>query len=212
MAVAMKVESQSSSAGADAPMERVTIPVTGMTCAACQSFVQRTLTGQAGVQDANASLMLSNAAVTFDPVKTSVLALVEAIRSTGYGAGMPAVHQSAVAEQAALDEEQLSEYKLLRGMAAVSLAAGLVAMVLSMPLMTDSADGMERMKDPLMNWSARVLDPILRKVLPWMFRLSGDAIRWFLFVLATFILGWAGRRFYVKAWSALRHKTADMNT
>ncbi len=45
-----------------------------------------------------------------------------------------------------------------------------------------------------------------------MFQLSGDAIRWFLFVLATFILGWAGKRFYVKAWSALRHKTADMNT
>src|SRR5271163_982169 len=114
MAVAVKVESQRSSAGVDTPMERATIPVTGMTCAACQSFVQRTLTGQAGVQDANVSLMLSNAAVTFDPVKTSVPALVEAIRSTGYGAEMPALHESAVAEQATLDEEQLSEYKLLR--------------------------------------------------------------------------------------------------
>jgi P-type Cu+ transporter len=212
MAVAMKVEAQASGVGADAPMERVTIAVTGMTCAACQSFVQRTLTGQAGVQDANVSLMLNSAAVTFDPVKTSVPALVEAIRNTGYGAEMPALHESALAEQAALDEEQLSEYKRLRSMAAVSLTAGVVAMVLSMPLMIDSAGGMERMKDPLMNWSARVLDPLLRKVLPWMFRLSGDAIRWFLFVLATFILGWAGRRFYVKAWSALRHKTADMNT
>jgi P-type Cu+ transporter len=212
MAVVMKVEAQASGVGADAPMERVTIAVTGMTCAACQSFVQRTLTGQAGVQDANVSLMLNSAAVTFDPVKTSVPALVEAIRNTGYGAEMPALHESALAEQAALDEEQLSEYKRLRSMAAVSLTAGVVAMVLSMPLMIDSAGGMERMKDPLMNWSARVLDPLLRKVLPWMFRLSGDAIRWFLFVLATFILGWAGRRFYVKAWSALRHKTADMNT
>jgi P-type Cu+ transporter len=212
MAVAVKVEAQGSGVGTDASMKRVTIPVTGMTCAACQSFVQRTLTGQAGVQDANVSLMLNNAAVTFDPVKTSVPALVEAIRNTGYGAEMPAMHESALAEQAALDEEQLSEYKRLRSMAAVSLAAGLVAMALSMPLMTDGAGGMERMKDPLMNWSARVLDPLLRKVLPWMFQLSGDAIRWFLFVLATFILGWAGRRFYVKAWSALRHKTADMNT
>jgi Cu+-exporting ATPase len=212
MAVAVKVEAQGSGVGVDAPMEQVTIPVTGMTCAACQSFVQRTLAGQVGVQDANVSLMLNNAAVTFDPVKTSVPALVEVIRSTGYGAEMPTVHESAAAEQAALDEEQLGEYKRLRRMAAVSLAAGVVAMVLSMPLMIDSAGGMEWMKDPLMNWSARVLDPLLRKVLPWMFRLSGDAIRWFLFVLATFILGWAGRRFYVKAWSALRHKTADMNT
>ncbi|MBV8674801.1 MAG: copper-translocating P-type ATPase, partial [Acidobacteriaceae bacterium] len=31
-------------------------------------------------------------------------------------------------------------------------------------------------------------------------------------VLSAFVAGWAGRRFYVKAWAALRHKTADMNT
>ena len=210
--MAVKVEAQGSGVGTDAPFERVTIPVTGMTCAACQSFVQRTLVGQAGVQDANVSLILNNAAVSFDPEKTSVPVLVETIRSTGYGAEMPAVHESALAEQLALDEEQLSEYKRLRRMAVVSLAAGFVAMVFSMPLMTDSAGTVERMKDPLMNWSARVLVPALRRVLPWMFQLSDDAIRWFLFVLATLILGWAGKRFYVKAWSALRHKTADMNT
>jgi P-type Cu+ transporter len=210
--MAVKVEAQSSGVGAGAPFERITIPVTGMTCAACQSFVQRTLAGQAGVQDANVSLMLNNAAVSFDPAQTSVPVLVETIRSTGYGAEMPPMHESALAEQTALDEEQLREYKRLRRMAVVSLAAGFVAMVFSMPLMTDSAGTVERMKDPLMNWSARVLDPALRRALPWMFQLSGDAIRWFLFVLATLILGWAGKRFYVKAWSALRHKTADMNT
>ncbi|MEI9980368.1 MAG: heavy metal translocating P-type ATPase [Edaphobacter sp.] len=192
--------------------ESVTIPVTGMTCAACQSFVERTLSGQAGVQDANVSLMLNNAVVRFDPEMTSVPALVDAIRGTGYGAEMPAVHESALAEQAELDAEQTREYKLLRLKAGVSVAAGVVAMVLSMPLMSEQGAGMERMKDPLMNWSARVLDPVLRMELPWMYRLSGDAIRWFLFALAGFVMSWAGRRFYVKAWSALRHKTADMNT
>ena len=68
------------------------------------------------------------------------------------------------------------------------------------------------MRDPLMSWNMRVLDPMLRKVLPWMYQFSDDALRWFLFALAAFIIGWAGRRFYVKAWSALLHKTADMNT
>lgn len=56
-----------------------------------------------------------------------------------------------------------------------------------------------------------VLDPVLRKTLPWIYRVSDDAIRWFLFALAAFILGWGGS-FYTKAWSALLHKTADMNT
>jgi Cu+-exporting ATPase len=193
--------------------ERVTIPVTGMTCAACQSFIQRTLANQTGVKDASVNLMLNNATVTFDPGVTSTSVLVNTIRDTGYGAEIPALHSSVLAEQGEHDAEQLREYRQLRLKATVSLLAGLFAMVLSMPLMSaGSAIGMEHMKDPLMSWDMRVLDPVLRKMLPWMYQVSDNAIRWFLFVLAAFILGWAGRRFYTKAWSALLHKTADMNT
>jgi Cu+-exporting ATPase len=193
--------------------ERVTIPVSGMTCAACQSFIQRTLAEQTGVQDATVNLMLNNATITFDPKATSTSALVESIRHTGYGAEMPARDESVLEAQEKHDEEQLHEYRQLRLKAAVSLVAGSVGMVLSMPLMRmGSAGGMERMRDPLMSWNMRVLDPVLRKLLPWMYQFSDDAVRWLLFALATFIIGWAGRRFYVKAWSALLHKTADMNT
>jgi P-type Cu+ transporter len=193
--------------------ERVTIPVTGMTCAACQSFIQRTLAAQAGVQDAGVNLMLNNATVTFDPGVTSISSLVETIRSTGYGAEVPALHSSAFVEQEENDADQLREYRQLRLKAAVSLIAGLFAMVLSMPLMSmSSAGGTERMKDPLMAWTMRVIDPALRKMLPWMYDLNDNVIRWVLFAFATFVLVWAGRRFYTKAWAALLHKTADMNT
>ena len=157
--------------------ERITIPVSGMTCSACQSFVQRTLAGQAGVQDAAVNLMLHNATVTFDPGVTSVSALVETIRGTGYGAEVPAQQTSILEEQAEHDLEQLREYTQLRLKAAISLTAGFLAMVLSMPLMSMSrVGGMERMKDPLMNWSMRVLDPVLRKTLPWMHRVSDDVV------------------------------------
>ncbi|WP_263352028.1 heavy metal translocating P-type ATPase [Acidicapsa acidisoli] len=193
--------------------ERVTISVTGMTCAACQSFIQRTLTGQAGVKDATVNLMLNNATVTFDPSLTSTEALVENIRQTGYGAEAPLLDESVLEEQERNDEEQLREYKQLRLKAIVSLTAGLVAMVLSMPLMSMSrAGGMEQMHDPLMSWNMRVLDPILRTLMPWMYVVSDNAIRWSLFGLSLVIVVWAGRRFYTKAWSALLHKTADMNT
>jgi P-type Cu+ transporter len=192
---------------------RVTIPVTGMTCAACQSFIQRTLVDQAGVQNASVNLMLNHATVTFDPGVTSASALVDTIRGTGYGAEIPARDSSALEAQEENDAGQLREYKQLRLKAAVSLIAGFFAMLLSMPLMSaSSAGGMERMKDPLMSWNMRVLDPVLRRVLPWIYEVSDNAMRWFLFLLAAFVLGWAGRRFYTKAWSALLHKTADMNT
>jgi P-type Cu+ transporter len=194
-------------------LERVTIPVIGMTCAACQSFVQRTLASQSGVQDATVNLMLHNATVTFDPAATSVKSLVENIRSTGYDATEPVLHETVFEEQEKHDVEQLHEYKQLRLKAIVSLVAGTLAMIFSMPLMSrSSAGGMERMKDPLMNWNMRVLDPLLRQVLPWMYEVNDNAIRWTLFAVSIFIISWAGRRFYVKAWAALLHKTADMNT
>jgi P-type Cu+ transporter len=193
--------------------ERVTIPVMGMTCAACQSFIQRTLAGQVGVQEATVNLMLHNATVTFDPAATSTSALVDTIRHTGYGAEIPVVGRSVLVEQEEHDEEQLREYKQLRLKAAISLIAGSVAMLLSMPLMSASNEGgTERMKDPLMIWNMRVLDPVLRSVLPWMYEINVNAVRWLLLAIAAFIAAWAGRRFYTKAWSALMHKTADMNT
>jgi P-type Cu+ transporter len=193
--------------------ERVTIPVSGMTCAACQSFVQRTLAGQPGVQDATVNLMLHNATVIFDPGVTSTAVLVDNIRKTGYGAEMPALDRSILEEQEKHDKHQQWEYKKLRLKAGVSVGAGLIAMLFSMPLMSMSSEGgVERMKDPLMSWQMRVLDPLLRKVTPFLYALSGNEIRWFLFALAAVIIGWAGRHFYIKAGSALRHKTADMNT
>jgi Cu+-exporting ATPase len=194
-------------------IERINIPVTGMTCAACQTFIQKTLAGEPGVQDATVNLMLHNATIAFDPDVISPSGLVERIRSTGYGAELPVANESVLAAQEKNDEDQLREYRQLRWKAWISVLAGGVAMVASMPLMSmSSVGGLQRMKDPFMSWSMRVLDPALRRMAPWLYSVSDNSIRWFLLVLSVFIIGWAGRRFYVKAWSALLHKTADMNT
>jgi Cu+-exporting ATPase len=81
MSRALKIECTGGVAAEVSPVPavRTTIPVTGMTCSACQIFVQRTLASQAGVQDAAVNLMLQNATVTFDPDAASVSALVDTI-------------------------------------------------------------------------------------------------------------------------------------
>jgi Cu+-exporting ATPase len=219
-----KTDIETTSAGGWAPetptavLEWVRIPVTGMTCAACQSFLERTLTGEAGVREAAVSLMMHNATVAFDPRVVSAERLVEKIRSTGYGAELPASTESAIAAQERNDAEQLRAYRVLRRKAWVSAVAGAVAMLVSMPLMS-AAHGANaaranpaQMSDPFMRWAAHTLDPALHAVLPWLFQIPADALRWFLLALSAFIAGWAGRQFYVKAWSALRNRTADMNT
>ncbi|MCX6622908.1 MAG: heavy metal-associated domain-containing protein, partial [Acidobacteria bacterium] len=76
----------------------VTISVTGMTCAACQSFVQKTLEKQPGVERASVNLMMHNATVDYDPAAISPGQLVDLIRDTGYGAELPAPGRTAFDE------------------------------------------------------------------------------------------------------------------
>ncbi|HEX7088623.1 MAG TPA: heavy metal-associated domain-containing protein [Longimicrobiales bacterium] len=75
----------------EATMQKITIPVTGMSCAGCAGRVQRALEDRPGVGEAVVDLKLASATVVYDPSQTSVEALVEAIRATGYGAELPAI-------------------------------------------------------------------------------------------------------------------------
>ena len=65
------------------------IPVTGMHCAACVGRVQGVLEATPGVTKAVVNLMTNSASVAFDPAMVTPDALVERIRSTGYGAELP---------------------------------------------------------------------------------------------------------------------------
>ena len=66
--------------------QKLTFGVTGMTCAACASRVQRALTKSEGVADAAVNFATGRATVTFDPAIASVPRLVESVRRIGYDA------------------------------------------------------------------------------------------------------------------------------
>ncbi|NHJ46548.1 MAG: copper-translocating P-type ATPase [Asgard group archaeon] len=69
----------------DTPKKTIKIGVTGMTCAACSSAVERTLNKADGVDEAVVSLATNNATVIFNPDLISEEKLVDAIESIGYG-------------------------------------------------------------------------------------------------------------------------------
>ena len=189
---------------------RVTIDVSGMTCAACQARVQKALSSAPGVLDANVNLMTAEATVAYDPAGASAEALVERIRGAGYGAALARAGGSALEEQDAARARELRE---LGGKALFALAAGAVAMVASMPLMAAHGHlALGAPADPLMRWSMRVLDPPLTSALPWLYRLPAPAIAFGLLALTTGVMAWAGRHFYTRAWAAFRHHSADMST
>ncbi|HEV7704498.1 MAG TPA: heavy metal translocating P-type ATPase [Gemmatimonadaceae bacterium] len=117
-----------------ATRESIRIPVTGMTCAACQARVQGALARQPGVADASVNLMMESAAVTFDPAITDASKLVSAVRATGYGAELPVAEQSPLEEQEARDRSQRTDFRATTRKAIVSIAAGALAMLLPMLL------------------------------------------------------------------------------
>ena len=149
--------------------QTIRIPVSGMTCAACQARVQRTLQKQPGVADASVNLMLNDATIRFDPSATTPEQLVSVIRDTGYGAELAAANASPIAEQDARDATADVEFRDLRTKAVASGLIGAAMMLFMLPLPAQ-------------------------------------------LVLTVGVMAWAGRHFYVRAWSALRHRATDMNT
>lgn len=199
----------------------VRIPVTGMTCSACQARVQRALQKQPGVIDANVNLMMHNATVTYDPTTSSPERLVEVIRDTGYGAELASPDQTAFEEQEARDASNASEYALLRSQAISTAIIGVIAMVLSMPLMSHTAmlvhgsgvtDGAASAGDPFMRWSMQTIDPLLHAIAPFLYDIPPALISWTLLLVTLGVMLGAGRHFYTRAWAALRHRSSDMNT
>ena len=185
-----------------------TIPVTGMTCAACSGRVQRTLEKTPGVASANVNLMTGAATVAYDPGVVSPAGLVETIRSTGYGASLPLPEEATEDLLGALDAAREEESRDLRRRFIVAALAAVLTMLFSMPL-AELTGGAER--DPLM----RLMMPLsrgLRQLAPALDRVSPDQWRYLLLALTLPVVGWAGRQFYTRAWAAFRHHSADMNT
>jgi Cu+-exporting ATPase len=170
--------------------ETLTLPVVGMTCASCQHHVEEALRAAPGVLSARVDLMANQAGVVFDPAVATPGSLVEAIRSAGYDAVIPRAGDSSGAVQA----ERAGETAWIK--AWVTLAAGSAAMVLAMPL------------GDQMGW----LDRGLMHVLPWLYALPPDLLRWALLATTAGLMAWAGRGIYTSAVSALRHGTTNMNT
>src|SRR5215471_9002449 len=65
--------------------ERVDMPVSGMTCAACARAIERTLAATGGVERAHVNLATNTATVEYDPTRTNVAEFVRAIEDIGYG-------------------------------------------------------------------------------------------------------------------------------
>ena len=184
-----------------------------MTCAACQSSVERALTRTPGVREARVNLMLHSATVTYDPAVVPVVGLLEVVRDIGYDAEPPA-EDAAFGAPAAHAAAEPHDDGAVWLKAEVSLAAGVLAMVLGVPLMAPAAGAHIHgvAPDPFMQWVMTRMAPSLQAWLPWLYVVPPGVINWMLTLGTAATMAWAGREFYVRAWKNLRHGTSDMNS
>jgi Cu+-exporting ATPase len=69
---------------ANGKVEEITLPVAGMSCAACVNKVEKVLKGLPGVADAKVNLAAAKAGVEYDPAACSLTDMAEAIQGIGY--------------------------------------------------------------------------------------------------------------------------------
>lgn len=66
-------------------LKDVQLPITGMTCAACATRIEKGLKRVTGVQEANVNLALEKATIKYDSAETNVNHFIKKINDLGYG-------------------------------------------------------------------------------------------------------------------------------
>ncbi|MEZ6036596.1 MAG: heavy metal translocating P-type ATPase [Planctomycetota bacterium] len=173
-------------------MERATIDITGMTCAACVRRVERALQKLDGVAGATVNLATQQAQTSFDPARVSRPQLDAAIVDAGYGVlTAPAKTHEANADGAP------------------------VAAAAAPPNARERADREERrrlLRDLAIAATATI--PLLvlgmsHGAIPFADTPAGHYVQ---LVLASIVLFGPGMRFLRGGFTALRHRSPDMNT
>ena len=173
-----------------------TLPITGMTCAACVTRVEKALKKVDGVLDASVNLATEEATVSYLADVASFDALKAAVEKAGYGV----IETSDDAADDSEAQARAAELSRKRRQLIVALALGIPLMILSMlhdfgilkPIWVGVSD-MAMSDDHHM--------PAFYNVWAWIFG-----------ALATPVVFYSGRDFIRGAWVNLKHGSANMDT
>ncbi|MEZ4399444.1 MAG: heavy metal translocating P-type ATPase [Kofleriaceae bacterium] len=181
----------------------VTLPVGGMTCAACQHHVEQALRGQPGVVDVTVNLVTRSARVTIDPAVALVPALVAAVDDAGYQAELPGAEDDLVATQLADDAARRGEVRAWTARAVVSLTAMVVVMLAAAPL----PHGHDALAHALMRPVARAA----HAVAPWLWSIAPATLAWLIVGTTAVVGGVAGWPIWRAGIRSLWHRAPAMD-
>jgi P-type Cu+ transporter len=165
-------------------MENATLKLRGMSCASCGNNIEEAIRSVPGVDACSVNFGAEQVTVTYDPGKTDVAAIQEAVDAAGYSA-QPMQDDVLAPEDDTERRERQAENRKLTRKVWFSGIVGAVLVIGSLPAMT----GLPIPFIPM-----------------WLHN------PWLQLILTTPVLVWAGSEFFVNAWKALKRHTATMDT
>ena len=166
-------------------MDTLTLKLKGMNCASCTSTIEKAINSVPGVRECNVSFGAQQATVKYNPQKTDLKQIQDAVDTAGYQA-YPLEEQEMMTgednEEKAVrkaQEQDLIHKLVVGGVISIILVIG------SLPMMT----GLEFSFIP-----------------PWLYN------PWLQLILTTLVQFWCGYTFYIGATKALKNRTVTMDT
>ena len=165
-------------------MTATTLKLKGMSCASCANSIQSAIQQVPGVSSAQVNFAAEQASVEYDERNTNLEKIQAAVADAGYEA-REREDLSIGKEDAKEQEERKAQQRSLLTKTVVSGVIGAILILGTLPIML----GID-----IPGWPMFLHNP------------------WLQLVLATPVLFWCGKSFYVGAWKAFTHRAANMNT
>lgn len=160
--------------------------VTGMTCAACQAHVEKSVRKLPGVSQVNVNLLQNNMTVEYDDKTLGPEAIIHAVEAGGYGASLPGA-KGAAGQKSAVDQAK-EETRQMKFRLIVSFAFLIPLFYLSMGHM--------------MGWP-----------LPSLFLGNENAITFaFTQLLLSLPVAYVNRKYFINGFKSLFHGSPNMDS
>lgn len=166
-------------------MDTLTVKLQGMSCASCASSIEQAIQSVPGVIDCSVNFGVEQATVKYDPKRTNLEQIQQAVSDAGYSAFSLQSQEMITGENDAEKEGRVAEKRDL-------YLKLLVGGVISMLLMVGAMPAMMGLRLP--------------SVLSWL------TLPWVQLILATPVQFWCGKTFYQNALKALKRHAASMDT
>ncbi len=166
-------------------MDNATLKLRGMSCASCANSIEDTIRSVPGVSKCNVNFGAEQATVTYDPKRTDIEAIQDAIDAAGYSAQPIQEQDLLTGDDDAERKTRLAESQELTRKIWVGGIISAILVIGSLPAMT----GLHIPFIPM-----------------WLHNF------WLQAALSAPVQFWCGKSFYVNSWKALKRHAATMDT